>query len=426
MADIASINQAVASAIGKIPFNPFRGSGQGARGTFSDRFQRVEFPSVDGTTIVGRYASHGSGAPAIVIGHGVWLGKDIDSLVDPAEALFDLGFDVLVPDFQGHGETAKISDAPYTMGWKESENLRGAGRFLKVKGAPRVGLIGFSMAAAAAILASRDEPESIDAMVAISAPAKQEAHFIMSHIDKWLRIQKADPVSYFNQAGEYYGITGAEVRKNDETVVAIRRIRIPALFIHAEDDDFIPPSDADQVSAAAQSNPNALVHTVGRGGHGTEFYLNSRYFFVAAAAAFLKAHLAPGDDAVTVTPKVPVDVQLTIAPGWDGFLLCSVFLRNNQAEPVTNVTVTLPLLENPAPAYLAAPPQFAEGERNGGVLTWNAESLPGNGELVGPFTIAIRIPDIAQGTRLRTRVTVSWSGPSAGEARSNETGYTVR
>ena len=93
------------------------------------------------------------------------------------------------------GETARLSDAPYTMGWKESENLRGAARYLKAQGAPKVGLVGFSMAAAAAILAARDEPETVDAIVAVSSPARQEPHFIMSHIDKWLRIQKADPVS---------------------------------------------------------------------------------------------------------------------------------------------------------------------------------------------------------------------------------------
>lgn len=115
------------------------------------------------------------------------------------------------------------------------------------------------------------------------------------------------------------GISGVQVRKNDETVQAIAALKVPSLFINAADDDFIPPSDADLVAAAARSNPNALLHLVGRGGHGTEFYLNSRYFFTAAAAAFLKAHLAPENGSVSVVPTVPVDVQLLIAPGWDGF-----------------------------------------------------------------------------------------------------------
>ncbi|GIW08656.1 MAG: hypothetical protein KatS3mg060_3461 [Dehalococcoidia bacterium] len=419
----------LAERLATIPFNPFRGSGQGVRGQFSDRFDRVEFTSADGLPLVGRLALQRDGLarPALILGHSVWASKELDAIVDLAEYFFANGWHALALDFQGHGESAKLSDAPYTMGWKEGDNLAGAARFLR--GLPEVGgiaLMGFSMSGAAAIHAAVAAPDLINAVVVASPPAKQEIHFIMSHIDKWLRIAKTDPVTYFNRAGAYYGISGEEIRRRDETVDALRSLSMPTLLIQTADDDFIPPPDQAQVEAAARANPNVTVISQARGGHGVEIFLNDRYWFKGVTAAFLKAHVAPHLDAVRDDPWPVLDVQLKLEMGWEGWLLATVWLRNNGPDPLEGVTLRLPLFESPAPAYTGAPPMFREARREGRDLLWNADRLPGNAELVGPFTVAVSSAEIPVGTRLRTRAVASWRSPQSGEASSNEASYTQR
>lgn len=419
----------LAERLAAFPFNPFRGSGQGVRGQYSERFERVEFASADGVPLVGRLASHRDGLarPVIVLGHGVWASKELDAIVDLAEFFYQNGWHAFALDFQGHGESAKLSDAPYTMGWKEGDNLVGAARFLRSMPETRgVALMGFSMSGAAAVLAAASAPDLIDAVVVASPPAKQEIHFIMSHIDKWLRIAKTDPVSYFNRAGAYYGISGDELRRRDETLAALRSLTMPTLLIQTADDDFIPPPDQVQVEAAARANPNVTIIAQARGGHGVEIFLNDRYWFKGVTATFLKATLAPDLDVVRDDPWPVLDVQLKIELGWEGWLLATVWLRNNGPTALDGITLRLPLFETPAPAYTGAPPMFHEARRDGRDLVWEAARLPGHAELIGPFTAAVASAEVPPGTRLRTRARVDWRSPEPGEATSNEASYTQR
>lgn len=425
MSDTASTFAALKERFARVPFNPFRGSGQGVRQDYPAQFESVQFPSEDGTPVAGKLALHRDGRPhpAIVMGHGIWFFKEVDALVDSAEFYFANGWSVLVFDFQGHGESAKLSDAPYTMGWKEADNMLGAAKFLKAReGVSSVAIFGHSLAGAATLLAAERAQGIADCLVVGSAPARQEPHFIMSHIDKWLRIAKTDPISYFEQAGAYYGKSGEEIRKLDETEDAVRTLTLPTLFVQTAEDDFIPASDASLLEAAARENENVLVVTEARGGHGLEMYLNDRYWLKAITAGFLKAFQAPNLDYVSDSPWPALDIQLKIEAGWENLLLATIWLRNSETA-ISNLVVTLPLLEDPAPSYLAAPAVFGEVERTGKDLVWRAGNLPGNGELVGPFTIALPIDQIPTGTRLRTRVTATWDG---GTARSNEASYTKR
>ncbi|MFN8534240.1 MAG: alpha/beta fold hydrolase [Dehalococcoidia bacterium] len=419
----------LAERLESIPFNPFRGSGQGVRSQYSEVFESVQITSADGLPLAARLALHRDGTPrpAVILGHSVWGSKELDAIVDLAEFFFSHGWQVLAPDFQGHGESAKLSDAPYTMGWKEGDNLAGAARFLA--GRPEVSsiaLMGFSMSGAAAIHAAASVPDLVDAIIVASPPAKQEIHFIMSHIDKWLRISKIDPVGYYEQAGAYYGISGEEVRRRDETLDSLRSLPMSVLLIQTADDDFIPPADQVQVAAAARANPNCMIISHSRGGHGVEIYLNDRYWFAGVAAAYLKSRQAPDDDRVSDDPGTVLDIQLKLEMGWEGWLLATIWLRNNGPLPLEGVIVRLPLFETPLARYTGAPPMFTAVRQDGRDLVWEAAHLPGNADLAGPFTVAIASAEIPVGTRLRTRAVARWRGPVAGDARSNEASYTQR
>jgi uncharacterized protein len=121
----------------------------GARG-----FRRVGFLSADGTGLAGWYGegARARGSATIICCHG-WAADKRDML-SLGEALRDSGFNVLLFDFRGWGES---DGAPVTFGDREMGDIIGAVGFLKKQypaEAARIGLIGVSMGAAAALRAT--------------------------------------------------------------------------------------------------------------------------------------------------------------------------------------------------------------------------------------------------------------------------------
>ncbi|NWG19618.1 MAG: alpha/beta fold hydrolase [Chloroflexi bacterium] len=133
----------------------------------------VTFASPDGVTLRGwfihRTGDDGRPAPAIVFIHGwPWnrcgnrAGATIlpDRTVDflgPAAAFSQAGFHVLLFDVRNHG----VSDArpPVTFGVNEAHDVRGAVAMLRTRpdvDGERIGLIGYSMGANAALRAAPD------------------------------------------------------------------------------------------------------------------------------------------------------------------------------------------------------------------------------------------------------------------------------
>jgi pimeloyl-ACP methyl ester carboxylesterase len=130
----------------------------------------VEFPSNDGVALRGWFVQRSGGgdtpAPAIVFVHG-WgwnrLGNQAGQSVLPdrtvrflpaARALAAAGFHVLLFDLRNHGESAAAP--PVTFGVRESRDVVGAVAMLRKRpdvDKRRIGLLGFSMGANAAIYA---------------------------------------------------------------------------------------------------------------------------------------------------------------------------------------------------------------------------------------------------------------------------------
>jgi pimeloyl-ACP methyl ester carboxylesterase len=121
--------------------------------------ENVEFASASGAAIHGWFVPGHSGRGALVLMHGVHA--DRTTLVTRARFLSRAGYSVLLFDFQGHGE----SPGKYiTFGSLESRDAAAAVDFLQHKlPGEKIGVIGISMGAAAALLA--DPPLPVRAMV---------------------------------------------------------------------------------------------------------------------------------------------------------------------------------------------------------------------------------------------------------------------
>lgn len=133
-----------------------------------ERLRAVAFESTDGVTLAGWYGSPPPAAAAIILCHGV--PGDKRDMAGPARALLDAGFGVLAIDFRNWGDSERT---PVTLGHREAGDVLGAVAFVRHRAGSgrRIGVVGLSMGAAAAILATARTP-AIEAVVADSSYAR--------------------------------------------------------------------------------------------------------------------------------------------------------------------------------------------------------------------------------------------------------------
>lgn len=128
----------------------------------------VSFQRPDGQTVQGYLAEPAQprGAPAVVVIQE-WWGVN-DQIKGVADRLASAGYQALVPDLYRGQSTVEAEEAHHLMTGLDfadaaSQDIRGAVQFLKTR-APKVGVTGFCMGGALALLALTQAPE-IDAGV---------------------------------------------------------------------------------------------------------------------------------------------------------------------------------------------------------------------------------------------------------------------
>ncbi len=125
--------------------------------------QMIEFTRPDGARAPG-YLAEGTGTnlPGVVMLEEWW--GVTDQIKRMADDLAAAGFRVLVPDLF-RGRTAAVGDeANHLMegldfGDAATQDTRGAAQYLKSTGSKKVGVLGFCMGGAVAILAAMKDPE---------------------------------------------------------------------------------------------------------------------------------------------------------------------------------------------------------------------------------------------------------------------------
>jgi alpha-beta hydrolase superfamily lysophospholipase len=121
--------------------------------------KNVEFPSASGATIHGWFIAGEPGKGAIILMHGVHA--DRRAMISRAEFLSRAGYAILLFDFQAHGESI---GKQITFGYLESRDATAAVDFIRKKlPGEKIGVIGVSMGAAAALLA--EPPLPVNALV---------------------------------------------------------------------------------------------------------------------------------------------------------------------------------------------------------------------------------------------------------------------
>jgi uncharacterized protein len=233
-------------------------------------YQDLSFRTADGLTLRGWHIpSVKTTGKTLVLLHGYPADK---GNILPALAFLHEDFNLLLFDFRYLGK----SEGSYsTAGAKEVEDLLAAIQFLKTRGVEEVGVWGFSMGGAVALMAIEKAPE-IRAVIAESSYASLAQMAL-----QLFRIPLLNyPIAYLVGlwAELFLGIDLRDVSPAER----VRNTTVPILLIHSSADAVIPFSHAQLLQEALAKNSRAEFWFHDGGAHGqlaSDYQSRVRTFF---------------------------------------------------------------------------------------------------------------------------------------------------
>ena len=199
-------------------------------------YEEVHLTAQDGTDLFGRYYHHRDGAPVVLIFHGYTGYAQRDGL-GGYTLCRKLGYNVLLPDQRAHGHSGGHT---ITMGAKEQYDAQGWANWA----AERFGLdtplflMGVSMGAATVMLASGlPLPSSVKGIVADCGYTSAE-EITRKCLPEYL---PHTPVRLAYAVGRLGARLYGHFEPNRiDCTAAVSRAAVPILFIHGEEDGFVP------------------------------------------------------------------------------------------------------------------------------------------------------------------------------------------
>jgi dipeptidyl aminopeptidase/acylaminoacyl peptidase len=196
----------------------------------------------------------------IIMVHGAGQNRDDPSIgtLDIAAGLVAHGFNVLMFDLHGYGESAGNT---VSGGYYEKEDVEGAADYIKSRGLNSIGVLGFSLGAVSSLLAAG---EDTDIRAVVSDSSFADLNDIMgTEFTKRTRAPKffLRPILFMIKI--MYGVDFTAIRPVDAVPKIAPR---PILFIHGEADDVIPVAQAYKLYKAS-TNPADQLWIVPQAGH---------------------------------------------------------------------------------------------------------------------------------------------------------------
>lgn len=208
-------------------------------------FKAVTIKTADGIDIAGWFIPQQNSDKIIIALHGYPADKG-DVL--PLLVFLHEDFNLLFVDFRYFGESGGLYS---TIGVKEMYDLLAAVEFVKEKGFEKIGVWGFSMGGAVALL-STDKTSNIKAIVSDSSYAALS--LLATEPYRNFTFLKY-PLAFFTRvfARIFLGISIDEA----SPVKKVKEARIPILLIHSPEDEVVPFSHALLLREALKNNPRA-------------------------------------------------------------------------------------------------------------------------------------------------------------------------
>ncbi len=235
--------------------------------------ENIEIKSHDRLTLRGKYYECDSDGPLEILFHG-YKGNAERDLSGGVERCFALGRNALIVSQRGHGAS---SGRTISFGIKEKYDCiswinYASERFGRDK---RIIIGGISMGASTVLMAAgQDLPENVVCVLAdcgYSSPRK-----IIRKVVRQMRLPVSIVYPFIKLGARVFG--GFDLEE-DSPIEAVKRCKIPVIFLHGDVDDFVPFEMSKEMYDVCVA-PKKLV-TIKGAGHGLAFpvdkegYLNA-------------------------------------------------------------------------------------------------------------------------------------------------------
>jgi pimeloyl-ACP methyl ester carboxylesterase len=256
---------------------------------------RDEIADINGIRMALTIGPHSDGRErtAVIFVPGLFNSRHQNVMIRTAQSAFAEGFDVVIPDLRGFGETGRLNAAPPSGTWKEGSDVAALATWLRERLAPRAVLVtGFSYGGSVALAAAaKAELGAIDGCVAFCPfgdarsmierlstlpplldPFAGFQHFFEFLLRRLCRARNDGACRTFAEHFEHhiagtYGVTAAALYELSSPIEELSRIAVPTTVVYALDDPVIPLSDALSLVRRAHTNPSIRVVFLRHGGH---------------------------------------------------------------------------------------------------------------------------------------------------------------
>lgn len=234
--------------------------------------------SFDGLTLTAKYYEYAPNAPIELMFHG-YRGSAERDLPGGVQRCFKIGRSVLMVDqrcsggSQGHTITFGINEHRDCLAWVDFM-VKHFGKDVKII------LTGISMGASTVLLASNKElPENVIGVLADCGFSS--AREIIRKVIAQMGLPVGLSYPFVKLGAKIYGHFDLEA---DSPMEAVKDAKVPVIFFHGEDDNFVPCDMSRQMYEAC-SSPKRLV-TVPGAGHGLSYAIAPQEYLTALREFF--------------------------------------------------------------------------------------------------------------------------------------------
>lgn len=193
-------------------------------------------------------------------------------MVNSAKQFLDYGYNALMPDLRAHGK----SEGKYIgMGWLDKDDIiLWIDYLIATYGNIKIILYGISMGAATVMMTSGEELPSNVRMVIEDCgytSAWEELAYELRHLFHLSSFPALNNANLITRIKAGYSLRKASCIKQ------IKKSKIPILFIHGEQDKFVPFYMLDKLFNSAQCQKEKLV--VKNAGHAEAQYIDSQKYW---------------------------------------------------------------------------------------------------------------------------------------------------
>jgi uncharacterized protein len=219
------------------------------------RVEAVRIRGEDGVSLAGWFLPR-PGAPTVVLLHG-YPAEKADLL--PLASALAPEFATLLVDHRYFGDSEGRAT---TLGFRERDDLKRVLDFLESRGAAAVGVFGFSLGGAVALLTAAEDPR-IRAIAAYAPFADLRELGRELYGWMWLgRYPFVEAMLLWSRLA-----FGADIARPTPAAAAAR-VTVPVLLVHSRTDEQIPFRHAERLRAALAGNARAEFEFMDRGRHG--------------------------------------------------------------------------------------------------------------------------------------------------------------